>query len=269
MQSLETILQSVGISERAIQVYLRLLDTGPASARQLADNLSIPRPSVYDHLKLLVSNDLVIERQQENKRIFAVGDTNVIQHLLRDKIKSLEDSTATFTRLLPTLQVQAKSIEPKIKFYVGVDGIKSVLRDLLWYENIETYTMWPISDMVHVLGREYLEQLNRKRIRNRISIKGVWPSDKIVSLQKYPFLGTGKGHLRELRVAPPQMTWSMSYWLYADKAAFISSKKEVFGFLVHSQDFAELMKMQFDAIWSLAKPLPKQPPYIDDFLRTV
>jgi hypothetical protein len=37
----------------------------------------------------------------------------------------------------------------------------------------------------------------------------------------------------------------MSYWLYADKAAFISSRRETFGFIIHSKDFAELIKAQF------------------------
>ena len=39
----------------------------------------------------------------------------------------------------------------------------------------------------------------------------------------------------------------MSYW-YADKVAFISSRQETFGFVIHSRDFAEMMKAQFEVI---------------------
>ena len=82
-------------------------------------------------------------------------------------------------------------------------------------------------------------------------------------------MGVGKGFLRELRLAPKTMSWNMSYWLYADKVAFISSRAESFGFLIHSRDFAELIKTQFETIWPLCKPIAPQPQYTDRFLATL
>lgn len=113
--------------------------------------------------------------------------------------------------------------------------------------------MWPISEMVDILGREYIADLNRRRIRQKISIRGVWPRDKSVDLKEHPFLGIGKGHLRELRFAPKEMIWNMSCWLYADKVAFISSRQEFFGLVIHSKDFVELQKAQFEVIWKKIK----------------
>ncbi|MDI6733876.1 MAG: helix-turn-helix domain-containing protein [Patescibacteria group bacterium] len=266
---LKQILEKAGIPKTAIDIYLRLLETGSTSARQLAENLSIPRPSVYDNLKILIKNGLVVEFEKENKKTFSVDDVRSLSYLLHTQSETLKRNEEELARLLPSLQKNSRTIEPKIKFYSGTEGIKRVLNDLLWYKNIETYTMWPISDMVDLLGKYYLENLNRKRIRNNISIKGIWPSGKIVPLKEFPFLGVGKGHLRELRIAPKNMVWNMSYWLYADKVAFISSKKELFGFLIHSHDFAELLKTQFEVIWKLSTPIKPQPQYTDIFLKTV
>ena len=61
----------------------------------------------------------------------------------------------------------------------------------------------------------------------------------------------------------------MSYWIYADKVAFISSKKEGFGFIVHSRDFAGLQKVQFDEMWRVSDPIKPEPKYTDAFLGTV
>lgn len=171
--------------------------------------------------------------------------------------------------ILPNLIKHQKSIEPKIKFYSGVLGLKQVLRDLLWYENIETLTMWPINEMIDLLGREYLENLNVRRVNQKISIRGIWPRDKAINFKDYPFLGVGGRHLRDLRLAPPEMTWSMSYWQYADKVAFISSKKEMFGFVIHSREFADLIKAQFEEIWKISEPIKPQPELTDEFLKTV
>jgi len=171
--------------------------------------------------------------------------------------------------MLPTLSKQTKNIEPKIKFYSGAEGVKQVLRDMLWYKNIETLTMWPMSEMVEILDKEYLADLNRKRIRRNISIKGIWPESKAVNLKEYPFLGVGKKHLRELRIAPKNMRWNMSYWLYEDKVAFISSRQEGFGFVVHSKDFSDLIRTQFEVIWEISKRIKPQSKYTDKFLETI
>ena len=75
--------------------------------------------------------------------------------------------------------------------------------------------------------------------------------------------------MRDLRFAPQGMVWNMSYWLYADKAAFISSQKEMFGFVITSAEFVELMREQFKIIWEISKLIKPQPQYTDQFLKTV
>lgn len=263
---LETILQNLGIPEGSIRIYVRLLECGYSNARQLAENLNLPRPTVYDNLRLLINTGLVTEKEEDNKKLFGIDDVRNLQNLARTKIEKLKTSEQQIIDLLPNLGVTTNTLQPKIKFYSGVDGIKQVLRDLLWYENIETLTMWPISEGIEILGKEYLENLNRRRIRQHISIKGIWPRDKKVDFKEYPFLGIREGHLRQLRLAPKKMTWNMSYWLYADKVAFISSQIENFGFVVHSRDFSELIRAQFEQIWKLSTPIKAPRGKTDSFL---
>jgi sugar-specific transcriptional regulator TrmB len=266
---LHKILLHLGIPENAHRVYLHLVEKGPTSARQLAENLNMPRPSVYDNLELLMKRGLVVDRYEENRKMFQVDDVKNLSRLIQEKMDALRRDEQEFNTLLPNLARQTKTIEPKIRFYSGVEGVRHVLQDMLWYDNTETLTMWPISEMIEILGDDYLADLNRKRIRQKISIRGIWPRNKAVNLKKYPFLGVGKEHLRELRLAPPKMSWNMSYWLYADKVAFISSRKETFGFVVHSKDFTELMQTQFEIIWDLSKPIKPQPKYTNAFLKTL
>ncbi|MFA6322058.1 MAG: helix-turn-helix domain-containing protein [Candidatus Buchananbacteria bacterium] len=262
------ILKELGISDTAGKIYLKLAATNYLSARQLAESLGLPRATIYDNLNILIKNNLVIEKEQNGKKLFNISEPNELDKLLDNKIDNLNQAKKKIKDWQITLKL-SPAFAPKIKFYSGADGIKQVLKDMLWYENIETYTMWPISDMVDILGREYLENLNRKRIKRKISIKGIWPANKTVKLKEYPFLGVGSGHLRQLRIAPSSMDWDMSYWLYSDKIAFISSKAENFGFVVHSKDFTNLMKQQFEVIWKISKPVAAQPKYTNSFLKTV
>ena len=43
----------------------------------LAEKLTIPRPSVYDNLKILIQKGLVVERYQDNKKLFQVDDLKI------------------------------------------------------------------------------------------------------------------------------------------------------------------------------------------------
>ena len=266
---LETLFQEFHFPENTHRVYESLLENGAASASQLAKHLGIPRPSVYDHLRLLIENGLVIDRQEQGKKIFQVDDLDNLPRLVQAKIDKLKKETALAQKAIKSRVSHDTNIEPKIRFYQGAEGVKQVLNDLLWYEDIETLSMWPINEMIKILGAEYHAEFNRKRIRHNISLRGIWPYDEAIDFKEHPFLGIGKKHLRSLRRAPDPISWNIGYWLYADKVAFVSSKKESFGFVIHSKDFADFIRAQFEVMWKISTPIKPQPQHIDDFLKTV
>lgn len=268
--TLQPLFAQLGISEQAYRVYMHLLEHGSSGARTLAVNLSIPRPSVYDYLEALMQKGLVAERYEEGKRVFQIDDVRNISHLLAEQIKHLQEAKHGFDETLPQLIAQTHSVEPKIHFYQGVEGVRQVLNDMmLWHHDIDTWALWPIADMLQILGKEYHEELTRRRIKQRIHVYGLWPADKRVPLRDNTFLGIGKEFFRDVRVAPKGMTWSMGYWIYTDKVAFVSSRKEAFGFVVHSKDFAETQKAQFKAIWGVSKPVKPETERTKKFLETM
>jgi len=266
---LKKVFSKLGLPDTAQRVYSYLLERGASSARQISENLGIARPSVYDQLKSLIHNGLIVERYEESRKVFQVDEVKNLPDLIASKIEELQKEQKAVLAMLPTLSKKAESVEPRIKFYSGAEGIKQVCKDIMWHKNIETYSMWPIREMVRVLGEDYFADLNRRRIRQGISVKAIWPKDQALSIKEYPFFGIGGGHLREIRVPPKEMTWKMGAWLYADKVAFVSSRDETFGFIVHSKDFHEFLKAQFEVIWKVSKKMEPQPKYTDKFLETI
>ncbi|MFA6463551.1 MAG: helix-turn-helix domain-containing protein [Candidatus Paceibacterota bacterium] len=252
---LTKIFKELGLSGITERVFNNLVEKGPSTARQLADRVAIPRPSVYDHLKILIEKGLVMERSEEGKKVFSIDNVLNIEELLNDKIKSLQTEKEQFKLSLPSLMKKTSFIEPQIKFYSGKEGVKQVINHIMLNRNIETILMWPMSEMMKVLGDEYLKELNIKRVQRNIHLRVIWPKDKVLDTKKYPYLGSGEEHLRDLRIAPKGMTWDMGYWMYEDRVIFLSSEKEGFGFVVHSKDFASLIKVQFDEIWKVSKPI--------------
>lgn len=246
------IFDELGLAPLTQRVFTELVQGGPMAARQLADKAGMPRPSVYDHLRILMNHGLVAEKSQDGKKVFHVDDVRNIEELVDSKIKALQSEKKKFSESLPSLLKKVASIQPQIRFYSGKEGVKQVLSHIMLNRDIETMLMWPMSEMMKVLGAEYLEELNEKRIRRNIYLRAIWPEDKKLDTKKFPYLSGDEEHLRELRFAPKGMTWDMGYWMYEDKVAFLSSEKEGFGFVVQSKDFSHLMKIQFEEIWKIS-----------------
>jgi sugar-specific transcriptional regulator TrmB len=262
----EKIFEELNIPQNSRRVFKDLLESGPSTARKIAERIDIPRPSVYDNLKILIEQGLVTERFGDNKKYFLIDNIENILNLVQNKIDFLSKEKNSLKEILPTLMKNIEHEEPKIKFYSGIDGLKQIITQIMLHRNIDTIIMWPMSEMMEILGKEYLEALNVERIKRNISIRGVWPQDKRLKMKDYPFLGVGKDHLRELRIAPPNMTWNMGYWIFKDKVGFLSSRKEMFGFIVQSKDFTELLKTQFEAMWQISKSLKAEPHHTDVFI---
>lgn len=247
---LESILQSLGLPPPSQKIYRELLEHGETTARFLSEKLGITRPSTYDHLALLVKRGLVVEKKKENKTYFAADDVRHIDQALEQSIEKLTAQKKVFATMLPSLLKESSNDAPKIKFYEGKDGLTYLVNDILWHKGETIYTMWPHEEMLRVLGKDMLVRFNDRRLQEKIKIKALWPHG---AKQAQDYIWTGKDALTERRHAPKEMSFHMGYTIYGDKVSFISSQREVFGFIVQSKDFAELMASQFKIMWQLSK----------------
>jgi hypothetical protein len=106
-------------------------------------------------------------------------------------------------------------------------------------------------------------------VRNGVSIRVIWPQDKTSDVEKNIFLAPGKEVLREVRLAPEGVEFSMGYWAYGNKVMFMSSKAENFGFIVESKELRQLLKTQFEILWNISKPLKSAPELAEKFMNEI
>ncbi len=130
------IFQELGLSDITQRVFNDIVSNGTATASKLAERVGIPRPSVYDHLKILIKNGLVSERSEENKKVFQIDDVRNIQELLDSKIAKLQEEKRQFVTSLPSLLQKVAFVEPQVKFYTGKDGMKQVMNHIMLNRDI-------------------------------------------------------------------------------------------------------------------------------------
>jgi HTH-type transcriptional regulator, sugar sensing transcriptional regulator len=265
---LANILAQLGVSEEESNLYSLLLATGPIQAGKLATRAGIPRSSLYGFLDKLAQRRLVNQSLKDGVKVFAAQDPATVIHLFQQQIDLLKTAQDKYKQILPNLLARdsAKLITPRFQMYEGGEGLKNVLQDMLLYSDIETVALWPIKAMVEALTPQFFRYLNKERIKSRLYTRAIWPANQVLNTIDHPYLGSGSGFYREIRVAPKTMRFAMGYWVYADKAAFLSSKRESFGFIIQSQELVDLLRSQFEILWQLSVPLTTNEDSTKEFL---
>lgn len=107
-----------------------------------------------------------------------------------------------------------------------------------------------MAELLQTPGKEEMDQY----IKDRVS-KGVWLK-AIRSRQKdvEAVWSSGLRELRELRFCPSDLVLSMTTFIYDQRVCLISSKKENYGLIIESEEFAAMQRVLFDAIWALSSP---------------
>jgi len=265
---LDTIFKKFNLKKVHAQVYLSLLEDGPATAGSLAKKLNIPRSTLYGFLYDLIQKGLVKQSEKYNIKIWQAEPPEKINGIVDEKINALEQTKENFNEMLLDLKNKQKTdfINPNFKYYEGSEGIKQLFKSMLVYRDIITDSFWPIKDMIEVLGPDLFIYLNKRRIKQNIYVKALWPESRKIDVKKNIFMGEGEKFKREIRIAPKGVYTVMGYWAFEDKVVLISSRHEAFGFLVESFEFRQMLKTQFDLIWQMSKPYKVDLKYTEKFL---
>lgn len=253
---IEKDLQKIGLSENEAMVYLALLSSGLISVFKLAKNLEMARSTLYGILTDLQKKGVVSQVLKNQVKYFKAEPPEKLFHILELKEETIKRHKEELAALLPEIKkiVNLDYISPKIRIFEGRKEIEQLFNDILLYKNIEVKWLLSIKDYIDIMGKDFIIDFNKKRLNRNISFRGVWPESKMIDFKKnMDILTPGEKHKRKIRLLPKKYTSSLTYALYENKAFFISSKRENFGFLIESQEFIEMMNMQFEILWSIAK----------------
>ena len=244
MDKITAALRRLDLSVPEQTIYLALLRDGRATARVLSARTGITRPSVYDQLKLLISLSLVVELDVSGKAHFAAADIKHLDALLGDKIDRLEQSRASLAATLPSLIGSLDTVTPKLRFFEGSEGVKQLLKDIMWHDHTTLQIIWPESSMAQVFDVAFLGWFDERRSKRTLSVHVLVPGTKKTDMVRSIF----KERTDTVSYLPKRMAPVMATIIYNAKVAFISSSREAFGFIVESTEFATQERLKFAAL---------------------
>jgi sugar-specific transcriptional regulator TrmB len=241
--SLDQVLVQIGLQETEAKFYLAALELGQASVRDIAAQASISRTNAYDVFARLLEQGLVtqIGNGTNKTMLVAAEPPDQLIELFEARRRKLELLLPEFR----SLHNRATG-KPQVRFYQGLEGIKLVLDDTLTARDKKLLGILSMRDLYEVPGRTWMDELVRRRIEAGVCLRvirspvkdipNVWPESL--------------ADLREVRFASSDFVFTMTSYVYDNKVAIISSRRENFAMTIESEEFAMMQRNLFEVFWA-------------------
>jgi sugar-specific transcriptional regulator TrmB len=242
-----TIFKKLGLSEKELTVYLKLLEAGPSSVRNLAEISGMNRGTVHETLKSLQLKSLISYYNDATKQKFVAEDPEQLKRLVDSEEIRVLWLKENIGSLIPELKsLRGQDNQPVTKLYEGDAGLRSILNDLLDTLKdgmIKEYYVYSAKDASSDINRAF-PNFNEERKKHSIFVKAI-------SLAQ----GGGVNGLDERRWLGTDDRSATFIIIYADKCAFISRdrKGSPVGVLIENQMISNTQKTIFHSLWKLIK----------------
>ena len=237
-------LRELSLSENEIKVYVAGLKLGLVSVSSYAEKANLPRTTTYDLLKSLKEKGLAGYVIKGGVRYFSVVNPKELVEKLQEKERRIRE-------ILPELEeLQKISIEkPKVEFYQGLEGTKTVANDVLKQPNIKIYNSFVSEKNLQFLPF-YHQQYRRKRKERKLHVRMISEKKPLIQEMKRK----DKEELRKTRFLDEVMKDSTtSFFIYGNKIAYLMlTEKEQIGVIIENKDIAEFQKKVFNYLWKTA-----------------
>jgi len=239
-------LKRLGLNEKESRIYITALGLGKFSVLALSEKVEIKRPTCYLVLEDLKRKGLITTFPKARKVLYVAEHPNNL-------LKNTETAFSLAKKLMPELQsLMGSDIEkPILKVYSGQSGIQNIYEDMT-DDGKDIFYFASVKDLVESVGQEFLDDWIKKRITKGMKSTSIRIKE---SEMNYKLYGNSPENLRTIRYAPIGFTMPYTIFIYNNKVAFVSTKKDLFGFVIESPDFVRSIKALFDIVWDVSSEM--------------
>lgn len=240
-------LKEFGLSEKEAKVYLCLLGLGEALASEIAKKTEIARQLIYDIFERLIELGLVSFVVKDNKKYFRSAPPQQLTSILKEKQNAIQEVMPEFKKI----QKSKECKKPKIEVYEGIQGMKTVLGDILRTEKKELIVYGSSKSSFEVIPI-FMEQWHKKRIKQKLTVRIIYNKTEETQKRVKEYKETLK--LMEVKYLPINVLSPTATLIYSNKIALmVWLKNEPYATLIESKELKNIYKEYFEMIWKIAK----------------
>ncbi len=238
------IFRKLGFSDKAIEIYLKLLSLGPSSIRKLAEETDINRGTTYDMLKWLKEIGVVDFYNKTGKQMFVAEHPHKLRDLLNKKEIELQYVEQSLEKVIPELSaLYDKDGERPVARYFSHKEIPLILEDVLSTCEQDDELLYRIysAEGIREILYEKFETFSDVRVARGIKVRVIAMGDG----------GELRG-LDERKYLNNKENTPTYIFIYPRKTAYISldAKGEMVGVVIENVGISETQKNIFDSLWN-------------------
>lgn len=237
-------LLSLGLTPKAIDVYLACLKLGPAPVRKIAVVAGINRGTTYDVLKSLVEAGLVSYYHQDKHQYFIAEDPTKLREVVEVRARELEATGKQIEEVIPQLQSMHDNAtgKPVARYYEGFAGVRHILQDVIitcvsrGEQRYAVYSSANLRPLLYKLYPTFTDDRIKAGIQVRVIALG--PGGETRGLDERKWLPTTE----------PTPTYQI---VYPGKLAMITvdASGTPRGVTIEDANLAATQRTLFDALW--------------------
>jgi len=238
----DRLLSQLGFSQNETKIYLASLETGLASAQNIAQKAGLQRTTTYSVLAALVNRGVVGKSKVKGKSRFLAEPPEKL-------ISLLNELQAKLKKAMPELEAiyNQGEVKPKILFYEGENAIQKVYDDTLKEKPTEILE-WNTNAVF--FNQKFDKEYIKKRVGLNIHAKRIGGSTSIWEKKNKP---NDTLELSETLIVPKEIFWpEIEVNIYNNKIAFINFAENM-SVIIESKAIAQAMKQVYNLSWQGAK----------------
>jgi len=245
----EKLLEELGFSDKEVKVYLVALRLGMQPASVLAKHLKMNRVTAYVICKKLIEKGVANAVTRNNIQYFTVERPEALVKYAERQERAWEQRKKSVEKAVPEFSDYLRDVSslPKVRFYEGIEGIKTVYEDTLSqgspiraFLTVDTIP----KDLKDYLVHTYMNELLERKIESQIVMSdSKWARRYAVRDEKY--------HRKTVFVKPGRFPFETEIALYGkDRVAFISFREgDLTGVVIENQAIYNTLVAVFELLF--------------------
>ncbi len=241
---LDKIIDNFNFNEKEAKVYLAALKLGKSRASDIAKETKLNRITVYEILKRFRQKGLATSMAQKKVLTFQVIDP-------QNLIERMERQLALSKNLVPDLLLLkgGDKNRPKIEYYEGVEGIKSLYEDTLSCKEKVIHNVTNPENLLRVIGEDFMEEYIKRRATKKIKARVLFPANDIG--RKY--FERGEIDFREAKFFDEKnFPIPNEIMIYDNKVSLLSFSSKI-GVIIEDADIAKSLLSIWSFFWTNSK----------------
>ncbi len=240
-------LKELSFSDKESDVYLAMLELGPAAVQDIAKKAGVNRSTTYVMIESLKRRGLISTYEKGKKLFFVAESPNNLKLLLQDEMADLKAKQARLDAALPRLEAiyNVRDDRPSVRFFEGEQALMQLRREIVESKKPvwEFYSVDEAVTQIANIGHE-------ERVRGSVHVKGralftAKPGFDVPYFDKEGF---------EIRTLPyDQFAFSGDLALVGDRVYMFSMKSIGLTIVIENEEVADIVRTLYEAAWSCSQ----------------